>query len=72
MATTFLVQRSIQPCRHNARNYTKKNAFYRTKSTASQSAKDNNLSWPEYLTIRGQKHKWETVSSFHHVTSRFL
>ena len=72
MATTFFVQRFVaQPGRHNARNCTKKSTFYRPKSTASQSAKEN-LSWPEYLTIRGQKHRWETVSSFHHATSRFL
>jgi hypothetical protein len=62
---TFLLQAVGPPCRRTARTVPKQTRIYRPNSTLSQTAKQQ-LSWPEYLAIRGQKRKWETVSLRNH------
>lgn len=59
---TFLLRPTGQSCRHTARVVPRKVAFTRLNSTVSETAKLEQLSWPEYLAIRGQKRKWETVT----------
>ncbi|KIM86345.1 hypothetical protein PILCRDRAFT_322851 [Piloderma croceum F 1598] len=57
---TFLLLPTGQSCRHTARIIPRKAVFTRVNSTVSEAAKQQ-LSWPEYLAIRGQKRKWETA-----------
>jgi hypothetical protein len=58
---TFLLRPTGQSCRHTAQIIPRKAIFSRLNSTVSETAKQQ-LSWPEYLAIRGQKRKWETVT----------
>lgn len=60
MATFLSLRSSGQTCRQITRLFTRKYIISRSNSTVSQAAKEQ-LNWPEYLAIRGQKRKWETV-----------